>query len=133
MCPQVGLDLFPNESWYAVPAPVQATVDPSPMAHTTRSTLAVAVTVKPPADADLVTGPHVLWSGFWVHIQVGIPMMPTLPARGSGTMPILIARSPISAIACCANTRGSGAAAGPAGGEADHNEYMRVPATINGL
>jgi hypothetical protein len=133
VCPQVGLDFFPNESWYAVPAPVQVTVDPSPIAHTTRSTVAVAVTVKAPADAELVTGPHVLRLGFCAHIQVGIPMMPTLPARGSGTIPILIARSRIRAIACCANTRGSGAAAGPAGGAADHNEYMGVPATINGL
>jgi hypothetical protein len=97
--PQVGLDSLPNESWYAVPDPVQATVDPSPMAHTTRSTLAVAVTVKPPAEAEFVTGPHVVGLGFCAHIQVGIPMMPTLPARGSGTMPMLIARSRISAIA----------------------------------
>jgi hypothetical protein len=131
--PQVGLDVFPNESWYAVPGPAQATVDPSPMAHTTRSTFAVAVTVKAPAEADSVTGPHVLWLGFCAHIQVGIPMMPTLPARGSGTIPMLIARSRISAIACCANTRGSGGAAGPAGGAADHSEYMGVPATIKGL
>jgi hypothetical protein len=131
--PQVGLDVFPNESWYAVPDPVQATVDPSPMAQTTRSTLAVAVTVNAPADADFVTGPHVFRLGFCAHIQVGIPMMPTLPARGSGTMPMLIARSRISAIACCANTRGSGGAAGPAGEVADHSEYIGVPATIRGL
>ena len=85
------------------------------MAHTTRSTRAVAITVKAPADADFVTGPHVFRLGFCAHIQVGIPMMPTLPARDSGTMPMLIARSRISAIACCANTRGSGGAAGPAG------------------
>ena len=87
----------------------------------------------PPADADFVTGPHVLWSGFCAHIQVGIPMMPTLPALGSGTMPMLIARNRISAIACCANTCGSGGAAGPAGGVADHSEYVRMPATIKGL
>ena len=39
---------------------------PSPMADNTRSTLAVAVTVKPPAEADLVTRPHVLRLGFCV-------------------------------------------------------------------
>src|SRR5665647_3803380 len=91
------------------------------MDHTTRSTFAVAVTVEPPDDADFVTGPNVLWLGFCAHIQVGIPMMPTLPTRGSGTMPMLIARNRIRAIACCANTRGSGGAAGPAGGVTAHS------------
>ncbi|MEU9943667.1 hypothetical protein [Streptomyces lavendulae] len=42
------------------------------MLHTTRDTLAVAVTVIPPADADAELGPHVVW--LWLtHIHTGTP------------------------------------------------------------
>ena len=42
----------------------------------TCATLAVAVTVQPPADAVRVIGPHVFWDGFSTHIQFGIPTNP---------------------------------------------------------
>jgi len=126
VCPQVGLDFFPNESWYAVPVTVHATVDPSPMAQTTRSTSAVADTVKPPADADLVIGPHVSWFGFCTHIQVGIPTIPMLPGRLSGTIPIVIAFNRIDSTARWANTRGSGG--GGATGAATAQSWRVIPA-----
>jgi len=56
--------------------------------------------VYPPADADRVIGPHVCSPGSATHIHVGIPIIPTDPARASGTIPIATARNPIVAIAC---------------------------------
>jgi hypothetical protein len=63
----------------------------------------VAVTVKPPADALFVIGPTVAGPGFSAHIQVGMPMIPILPGRTSGTMPTVIAFSCINPSACCAS------------------------------
>src|SRR5687767_10648797 len=100
---------------------------PSPIAHTTRWTFAVAVTLYPADEAVRVIGPHVCCPGFATHIHVGSPTIPTLPGWGSGTMPIPIARRRIVAIARKASTRGSGGAAGPAGEVADQKVYMRLP------
>ncbi|MFZ0160290.1 MAG: hypothetical protein WAL50_14790 [Kineosporiaceae bacterium] len=75
-----------------------------------------------------VIGPTVLGPGFAAHIHVGIPTIPTLPAPGSGTIPIVIARNCIAAIARRANTTGSG----PTGTAADQNVTAFVPAA-NGL
>ena len=90
--------------------------------------MAVAVTVTPPAVTERAIGPTVLGPGFAAHIHVGIPTIPTLPAPGSGTIPIVIARNCIAAIARCASTAGSG----PAGAVADQNVTAFVPAA-NGL
>ena len=73
--PQSGLDCLPNESAYGVPFVTHTTWVPSPMSHTTLVTLAVARTVKPPADAVRVIGPHVFSEAPSPHIQVGSPMM----------------------------------------------------------
>lgn len=50
---------MPYDALYGVPAVVQVTVFPSPIAHTISETFAVAVTVTPPADAVAVFGPYV--------------------------------------------------------------------------
>ncbi|MEU2469262.1 hypothetical protein ACN6LF_000831 [[Kitasatospora] papulosa] len=57
---------------YGVPGPWQVTLAPSPIAHRTRVTFAVAVTVTPPAVAEADTGPNVLEDGS-AHIHIGIP------------------------------------------------------------
>ena len=69
------------------------------MSQTTCATLAVAVTVQPPADAVRVIGPHVFWDGLSTYIQFGIPTNPTDPGLASGTIPTSIARSCIDATA----------------------------------
>ncbi|MCY0923491.1 hypothetical protein [Streptomyces sp. H27-H5] len=51
---------MPRAAVYGVPGDAQVTVVPSPMLQATDDTLAVAVTVIPPADADAVFGPHVV-------------------------------------------------------------------------
>lgn len=112
--PQSGLSCMPNLSSYAVPGVRHTVTSPSPIDHTTRDTFAVAVTVNPPADADLVTGPHVDGPGLVSHIHTGIPTKPTDPGRASGTVPIETDFRFILAIARCAKIRGSGGA--PAGG-----------------
>ncbi|MFJ3176079.1 hypothetical protein ACIPJK_35650 [Streptomyces roseus] len=60
---------------------MQVTLDPSPIAHTTDDTLAVAVTVTPPADADAVLGPHVV--GLWfTQSHIGTPTVYRPSGRG---------------------------------------------------
>ena len=71
------------------------------------------------ADALRVIGPHDCASGLDAHNQTGIPTRPTEPGRSSGTIPIEIGLKFMLAIACCANTTGSG----PAGAVADQNLY----------
>ena len=114
-------------SAYGVPGDRHTTVDPSPIDHTTRSTRPVAVTENPPADTDRVTGPQEDADGSSTHIHVGNPTKPTRLGAGSGTIPTSTARSRIAATACCANTRGSGGAAGPAGGVNDQRCDKPVP------
>ena len=118
--PQSGLDFIPYRSWYGVPGLRHTTVSPSPIAHTTLVTFAVAVTVNPAAVAVRVTGPHVVESGAFAHIHTGNPTSPTRPGNGSGTIPIRTARRFITAIARLASICGSGGAPTP-GGDAAQN------------
>jgi len=74
----------------------------------TCNSLAVAVTVIPPAEAVAVTGPTVCSSGFFAHIQTGMPTRPTLSGPGFGAMPMLIATRFIRSTAICATWRGAG-------------------------
>ncbi len=45
-------------------------------------------------------GPMVFSAGASTHIQLGSPMIPMLPGRSSGTIPMLIALRFIESIAC---------------------------------
>ncbi len=91
MCPQSGDCCLPNSGSYGVPAVRHTTVVPSPMSQVTLWSLAVAVTVIPPAVADAVIGPKVWLSGLAAHIHTGMPTMPMLSSAGSGAMPMSIA------------------------------------------
>jgi hypothetical protein len=72
------------------------------MSNSTRSTLAVAVTVTPAADADAVFGPQVVAVGV-VHIHTGSPTRP-IDAGSSdsarGAMPRAIAVKRMESTAC---------------------------------
>lgn len=59
MCPQLGdaADGSPPTR-HGVPAPVHVTVAPSPVTHTARTGVAVAVTDNPGTDAVAATGRH---------------------------------------------------------------------------
>ncbi len=90
------------------------------MFQTTRSRVAMAVTVTGPAVALRVIGPVVASPGFFAHIHVGIPTIPILPGVFSGTMPIPTGWSFICEMAICATCAGlggggGGGAAGAAG------------------
>ncbi|WLQ69362.1 hypothetical protein [Streptomyces glycanivorans] len=69
---------------YGVPGPWQMTVAPSPIAHRTLVTFAVAVTVTPPAVAVAVAGPNVEGDEV-AHIHIGIPTTYVPAARGLAT------------------------------------------------
>src|SRR6478609_14070 len=72
---------LPRGCLYGVPGPLQVTVVPSPIAHRTLVTFAVAVTVTPPAVAVAVAGPNVVAEGV-AHIHIGIPTTYVPAARG---------------------------------------------------
>ncbi|MEW2339656.1 hypothetical protein AB0932_35905, partial [Streptomyces sp. NPDC006682] len=76
---------LPRDCLYGVPGPLHVTVVPSPIAHRTLVTLAVAVTVTPPAVADAVAGPNVVAEGA-AHIHIGIPTTYVPAARGLATL-----------------------------------------------
>ncbi len=61
----------------AVPAPLQVTVSPAPIAHSIRSTVPVAVIETPPSAAVLACGPVVVGPGSVTHIQIGTFTIPT--------------------------------------------------------
>ncbi|MFC8230700.1 hypothetical protein [Streptomyces sp. NPDC057287] len=61
------------------------TVVPSPIAHRTLVTFAVAVTATPPAVAEAVAGPNVDRDGV-AHIHIGIPTTYVPAARGLATV-----------------------------------------------
>ncbi|MCX4417803.1 hypothetical protein OOK43_31695 [[Kitasatospora] papulosa] len=75
---------LPRDCLYGVPGPLHVTAVPSPIAHRTLVTLAVAVTVTPPAVAEAVAGPNVDGDGV-AHIHVGIPTTYVPAARGLAT------------------------------------------------
>ncbi len=76
------------------------------MSQTTLATDAVAVTVTPAADADLVIGPKVLGAGFPTHIHTGSPISPIRSSPASGTIPIPIGSRSIAATARAASSPG---------------------------
>ena len=132
MYPQSGLDCVPYRSSYTVPGCRHTTTSPSPIAHTTLTTFAVAVTVYPPAVAERVTGPHVAASGCLRPHPHRHPDQPDPTRAGSGTIPIRTACRFITAIACRASSRGSGGAPTP-GGDADQNwDTMNPPGPSTG-
>src|SRR5690349_3296982 len=89
------------------------------MSQVMRMTLAVAVTVMPPAEALSVMGPMVWAFGSLAHIQTGIPTKPMLSGPGSGAMPMLMADRRIRSMAIWATSRGVGPVPEFGGGSCD--------------
>ena len=78
---------------------------PSPMLHTIRSTLAVAVIVTPPELPVRTCGPNVVGPGV-VHMYTGAPTAPIRPGLSSGTIPMSAARRSIRRTTACAASSG---------------------------
>ncbi|MFD9618112.1 hypothetical protein ACFWB2_12645 [Streptomyces virginiae] len=82
-----------------MPGPVQVMIAPSPIDHTTVRTVAVAVTVTEPADAEAVAGPVRVGPGLF-HIHTGSPTSPV--PSGLGTIPMSGPSRRSRSTACCA-------------------------------
>ena len=102
----MGESPSPFAGVHSVPAFRQVTVLPSPMSHTTFDTRAVAVTVTPPALADLVIGPQPRSSALSTQSQVGSPITETASDEGRGVAPTRGERRFIASTASRASAEG---------------------------